>query len=150
MQLTAFDRALLNIIQTGLPIARRPFAIVADQLGVAESDVIERLEYLKKHDFIRRIGAFFDSEKMGYVGTLAAVKVAGDHIAAVAQAINAYPGVTHNYERTGEYNLWFTLMAPDLKSQQSILDEIAGLPDVVKLINLPAVKKFKISVQFNL
>ncbi len=150
MQLTAFDKALLNIIQTGLPIARRPFALVAEQLGVAESDVIERLEYLKEQGFIRRIGAFFDSEKMGYVGTLVAVKVEEEYVAAVAQAINANSGVTHNYERDGEYNLWFTLLAPDMESQQKILDEIASRPGVVKLISLPATKKFKVSVQFNL
>lgn len=150
MQLTAFDKALLNIIQTGLPIARRPFALIAEQLGVTEADVIERLEYLKEHDFIRRIGAFFDSEKMGFVGTLAAVQVDKRHVAAVAQAINAYSGVTHNYERDGEYNLWFTLLAPDMASQQKVLDEITHQPGVVKLINLPAEKKFKVSVQFNL
>jgi DNA-binding Lrp family transcriptional regulator len=148
--LTSFDKALLNILQTGLPIASRPFAEIADMLNADEATVIDRLCYLKKHGYIRRIGAFFDSTSLGYVGTLVAAKVEKQHVETVAKVINAYEGVTHNYERNGVFNLWFTLIVPDYESQQRILKEIAALQGVLRLISLPAVKKYKVSVQFKL
>jgi len=148
--LTAFDKALLNVIQTDLPLAHRPFAVLAERLGTDEATVIERLKFLKENSYIRRIGPFFDSVSLGYVGTLVAIQVEPQYIQNVAEAINVYPGVTHNYEREGVFNLWFTLLAPDLQTQDQILIEIKSLPGVIKLISLPATKKFKVSVQFTL
>lgn len=152
--LTAFDKALLNIIQVDLPLASRPFAVIAERLSVTEDEVINRLQELKAQGFIRRIGPFFDSAKLGYVGTLVAARVAAAHIADVAKAINAYSGVTHNYERYNEgeteYNLWFTLLTPSLEKQQQILTAIRQMPGVDALISLPADKKYKVSVRFTL
>ncbi|MDF2571128.1 MAG: AsnC-like ligand binding domain protein [Sporomusa sp.] len=148
--LTAFDKELLNLIQTKLPIESRPFAKVAQLLKVDEAAVLARLIWLKDHGYIRRFGAFFDSSCLGYVSTLAAVKVSVNCIEAVAKAINAYPGVTHNYEREGEYNLWFTLLTPDQAGQDKALTAIRCLPGVDGLISLPATEKFKVSVEFNL
>lgn len=148
--LTHFDKELLNIIQTQLPLESRPFAKVAEMLAVDESTVIERLIWLKDNGFIRRFGAFFDSGCLGYVSTLAAIKVCSEQIAAVAQAVNAYPGVTHNYEREGEYNLWFTLLTPNQAEQDRVLADIRNLPGVDSLISLPAIEKYKVSVEFNL
>lgn len=148
--LTLFDKALLNIVQTGLPIAKRPFAVLAEKLGSDELTVLDRLRYLKENGYIRRIGPFFDSHKLGYAGTLVAVKVDPSALEGVACKINSYPGVTHNYEREGEYNLWFALLAPNKEKQQQILAEIESVRGVMKLINLPATKKFKVSVQFTL
>lgn len=150
MLLTTFDKNLLNMIQTNLPIHSRPFAVLAEKLGVEEQVVIDRLKELKAKGFIRRIGPFFDSNKLGYEGTLVAVEVEGDSIEAVAKVINGYPGVTHNYEREGSFNLWFTLLTPDLKLQEEILQTIQNLQGVKRLINLPAIKKYKVSVQFTL
>lgn len=148
--LTAFDKELLNILQTNLPIASRPFAVLAERIGVDEETVISRLNFLKQQGFIRRIGPFFDSASMGYVGTLVALQVEEIYVESVAEAINAYPGVTHNYEREGEFNLWFALLAPSLSEQEKILQQIEGLQGVVRLISLPATQKFKVSVQFRL
>lgn len=148
--LTTFDKALLNIMQTDLPIARRPFAILGEKLGADETIVLERLRYLKDNGYIRRIGPFFDSNKLGYEGTLVAVKVEPAALVTVAGVINTYPGVTHNYEREGEFNLWFALLTPDKESQDAILRDIENLSGVIRLISLPATKKFKVSVQFTL
>ena len=68
----------------------------------------------------------------------------------VANVINQYNGVTHNYEREGDYNLWFTLITIDMEQQEEILNHIKSLPGVLDLINLPANKKYKVSVNFNL
>lgn len=148
--LTAFDKRLLNIIQTNLPLDRRPFAVLAEELGTEESIVIERLRFLKEHGFIRRIGPFFDSSKLGYIGTLVALEVEEEYIPKVATVINSYSGVTHNYEREGTFNLWFTLLSSSLGIQDEILDTIRNLEGVIRLISLPATQKFKVSVQFSL
>lgn len=148
--LTAFDKRLLNIIQTDLPLDSHPFAILAARLETEESIVIERLKFLKEQGFIRRIGPFFDSNKLGYIGTLVALKVVPDYIPQVAAVINSDYGVTHNYERDGEFNLWFTLFSYDTMAQDKTLDKIRNLTGVEELINLPATQKFKVSVQFTL
>lgn len=148
--LTEFDRRLLNLVQTGLPLSLRPYQELANQLGVEENIVISRLVSLKEAGYIRHIGAFFDSAELGYTGTLVAARIRTDKLAAVALAINAYPGVTHNYERDGQYNLWFTLLTPDQESQDRILAEVAALEGVEDLLNLPATKKYKVNVSFAL
>lgn len=148
--LTEFDKELLNIIQTRLPLEARPFTIVAEQLGVDEAMVIERLSWLKEHGYIRRFGAFFDSTYLGYVSTLVAAKVEIGQMEVVARAINEYVGVTHNYERDGEYNLWFTLLAVNLQEQEKILADIGKLPGVESLLSLPATEKYKVNVEFKL
>lgn len=148
--LTSFDKELLNILQTKLPISPRPFADLAEALGTDEIVVINRLKELKEQGYLRRVGPFFDSVKLGYAGTLIATKVTEGYMESVALAINEYPGVTHNYEREGEFNLWFTLLTPDMETQDKILAEIRNLPGVENLISLKANRKYKVSVQFDL
>lgn len=148
--LTQFDKELLNLIQTDLPIDPRPFAVLAQRLGADEKRVLESLRRLRNDGYIRRIGPFFDSARLGYVSTLVAVKTRQECITSVAEAINSYPGVTHNYERDGEYNLWFALLAPSVSVQERILGRIRELDGVEALLSLPATKKYKVSVQFKL
>lgn len=148
--LTSFDKELLNILQTKLPISPRPFADLAEALRTDEIVVINRLKELKEQGYLRRVGPFFDSVKLGYAGTLIATKVTEGYMESVALAINEYPGVTHNYEREGKFNLWFTLLTPDMETQDKILAEIRNLPGVENLISLKANRKYKVSVQFDL
>lgn len=148
--LSEFDKRLLNIVQSDIPLVSRPFAAVAERLGADEDTVLARLRFLRENNFIRRIGPFFDSARLGYVSTLVALAVEPDRLPAVAAAVNAYPGVTHNYEREGTYNLWFALLTPDMASQEKALAAVAGLPGVSGLLNLPATKKYKVNVRFTL
>lgn len=148
--LTSFDKRLLNILQTQLPISKRPFADLAEKLDSTEQNVLERLHFLKENGYLRRIGPFFDSGKLGYKGTLVALQVKPGYMQSVAEAVNCYPGTTHNYEREGKYNLWFTLLTPDLEQQQRILAAIKALPGVEDLLSLTSKRKYKINVQFNL
>mgnify|MGYP000936181628 FL=1 len=150
MELTAFDKALLNLLQGSLPIGKRPFAKMAEELGTDEERVISRLRLLKDEGYLRRIGTFFDSSRLGYGGTLVALRVAEGKVASVAEAVNRYPGVTHNYEREGKFNLWFTLLTPNLETEKEILSEVEALPGVERLLNLKTTKKYKINVQFQL
>jgi DNA-binding Lrp family transcriptional regulator len=150
MELTAFDKNLLNLLQGHLPVCSRPFARLAKELGTEEGVVLQRVQALKQGGFLRRIGTFFDSNKLGYKGTLVALRVEPERLASVAEAINRYPGATHNYEREGKYNLWFTLLTPSPEQEQDILSEVGVLPGVQDILNLKAKHKYKINVQFKL
>lgn len=148
--LTSFDKKLLNVLQRNLPISERPFLDLANILGTSEDHVIQRLKELKQEGYIRRIGPFFDSGKLEYKGTLVALKVKDGYMEEVAQEVNKYPGATHNYQREGEYNLWFTLLTHNEEKRQKILNEIKNIEGVEKLMNLVSNKKYKINVQFKL
>lgn len=148
--LSALDRSLLNMLQTGFPRVSRPFAELGRQLGMTEEEVLGRVAALKESGLIRRIGGIFDSQKMGFISTLVALEVETDKIGEVAATVSSYQGVTHNYEREHEFNVWFTLVAASAEELQKTLDEIISLPGVLKLRNLPALRLFKIGVNFDL
>lgn len=149
-ELTTFDKALLNLLQGNLPVCSRPFAELAAQLGTDEATVLTRLRRLKQAGYLRRIGTFFNSARLGYAGTLVALQVDEDHMQSVAEAVNQYVGATHNYEREGEYNLWFTLLTQTPEQERTILREVRALPGVHGMMNLKSRKKYKINVQFKL
>ena len=149
-RLSTFDKALLNQLQGDIPICSHPFAEMARRLDTDEETVLQRLRELKSAGFLRRIGTFFDSNRLGYQGTLVALKVEPSAICAVAEAVNRYPGATHNYEREGIYNLWFTLLTPSPEYESHILAEIRNLRGVEDMLKLKANKKYKINVQFKL
>ena len=149
-ELSQFDRELLNILQEKLPISPQPFKDVAEKLGTSEENVLNALQRLKNDGYIRRIGAFFDSDKLGYAGSLIALKVEPKCLENVATFINKYSGVTHNYEREGEYNLWFTLNSPNEAFERETIEKIRALDGVTEVLNLKVTKKYKINVAFKL
>ena len=149
LKLDTIDRSLLNIIQTKLPVVARPYAAVAEELGIEEDEVLARIAGLKASGIIRRSGGIFSSQKLGFSSTLVALKVENKQLDAVANAVSAFAGVTHNYEREHEFNLWFTLVTETEQQLEQILNEILNLTGVLKLRNLPALKLFKIGVNFD-
>ncbi|EEG77740.1 siroheme decarboxylase subunit alpha [Dethiobacter alkaliphilus] len=148
--LSGFDREILNILQSRYPLVSRPYAAIAQEVGLTEEEVMKRVATLKESGLVRRIGGIFDSQKMGFSSTLVALKVQEDKTDAVAQAVSAYPGVTHNYQRAHEFNVWFTLVTRSEEELQKTLNEIMDLDGVVKLRNLPALNLFKIGVNFDM
>ena len=145
----SMDRQLLDIIQTGFPLSPRPYAELGQRLGLDEQEVLDRVRGLKARKIIRRLGANFQSAKLGFVSTLCAAKVPQDKMDAFVAEVNAKPGVTHNYLREHDYNIWFTLISPSREETQAILDGItqaSGVP----ILNLPATKLFKIRVDFRM
>ncbi len=150
MKLTALDKKLLNLLQGKLQLAHRPFKLIGEELGMTENQVISRLQLLKEAGYIRKIGAFFNSDELGYKGTLVALKVKSELMEDTALFVNQFPGITHNYQREGEYNLWFTLITPNERLRQDILSQIKDLPGVLDAMDLSARKKYKINVQFTL
>lgn len=150
MELSIFDKELLNFLQGNIPICRRPFAAMAEKLGTDEVTVISRLQELKAAGYLRRIGTFFNSNNLGYAGTLVALKVEPSEIQPVAEAVNKYPEATHNYEREGIYNLWFTLLTRDAETESNILAAIRSMRGVEDMLRLKSNRKYKVNVQFKL
>ena len=144
------DKAILNRIQSDFPIASRPFEAVAQELGLSEAHVIERVRALKAQGIIRRIGANFVPGKVGFVSTLCAAQVPEDRLEHFAQVVNRYPGVTHNYQRDNAFNVWFTFIARSREQIENSLASIAKETGVETILNLPATKVFKIRAQFEL
>ena len=149
-ELDTIDRAILNRIQSDFPMTSRPYMSVADEVGISEDDVLNRLVRLKEKGIIRRIGGNFVPNKLGFVSTLCAAKVPEDMIESFAKAVNRYPGVTHNYLRDNKYNIWFTFIAPSMEVIEANLKNISKETKISDIINLPATKVFKIKAHFDL
>jgi len=143
------DRVILNEIQRNFPITHRPFLALARKLKLREREIMERVQRLKEVGIIRRLGASFSARAVGFTSTLCAAKVAKKKIEGFVAVVNTYPGVTHNYEREGDYNIWFTLIAPSKRKIDQILAEISRRTGVKKILNIPATKIIKIAVDFN-
>ena len=150
INLKPIERALLNRVQSNFPITERPFQTIAHELEILEEDVIEMLKELKKKGFIRRIGGNFVPEKLGFVSTLCAAKVPLKKIDVFTKTVNKFKGVTHNYQRDNEFNIWFTFIAPSMEEIDKNLLHISKKTGVLDIINLPATNVFKIKAQFDL
>ena len=142
------DRRILNRIQSDFPITARPYQALAVELGLSEADVIDRVARLKRSGVIRRIGGNLVPGRLGYVSTLCAARVPPESVARFAAAVNRHPGVTHNYLRDDDFNVWFTFIAPSMAEIEARLAEIAADTGVTEILNLPATHVFKIRAQF--
>ncbi|MES0396802.1 MAG: AsnC family transcriptional regulator [Syntrophobacteria bacterium] len=142
------DRMILNEIQSHFPIEARPYQVLGEKLGCSEEEVLQRVQDLKDREVIRRIGANCNSRKLGYTSTLCAAKVPSRLMARFVEVVNSYMGVTHNYRRDHDYNIWFTLIAPSEEKIERILREIIELTGVGEVNSLPAERLFKIQVDF--
>jgi len=142
---------LLFQMQNTFPMTDRPFAVIAEELGTTEEAVLEMVQKLKDEKIIRQTSAIFDTKRLGYTSSLVAFKVPAEEIDRAAEIINAHPGVSHNYLRNHDYNIWFTMaVAPDsklgLERTIAILQDLTGAEDA---IILPTLKMFKIKVQMD-
>ncbi|MDR3073678.1 MAG: AsnC family transcriptional regulator [Deltaproteobacteria bacterium] len=143
----AVDRKILARIQSDFPLAPRPYAVIGEQAGIGEEEAFERVRALKRRGIIRRIGANFHSGKIGFHSTLCAAKLPNEKLEAFIEAVNAEPGVTHNYLRDHAYNVWFTCIAPSPERIAAILDALSRKTGV-RILNLPAERMYKIKVDF--
>jgi DNA-binding Lrp family transcriptional regulator len=138
----------LNEIQSDFPITSRPFLELGKRLDLPENEVIESVRRLKEKGVIRRIGGNFHSSRLNFASTLCAAKVPEEKIEHFVKVVNSYPGVTHNYLRNHDYNIWFTFIARDMNYIEDALMKISEETGVTEIRNLPAVKTFKIKVDF--
>jgi len=142
------DKKILNEIQSHFPISSRPFNELGKRLNLLESDVLERIRRLKEDGMIRRIGGNFHSSRLNFTSTLCAARAPEEKIKHFVETVNSYPGVTHNYLRNHVYNIWFTFIAQDMAYIDDALEEISEKTGIREILNLPAVKTFKIKVDF--
>lgn len=143
------DRSILDVIQSGFPLEPRPYAAMGEPLGLTEAEVLARVRALKESGVIRRIGANFQSAKLGWHSTLCAAKVPEGEFDAFVAEVNGHTGVTHNYLRDHEFNVWFTFIGEDPETVQATLKAITAKTGI-DILYLPATKLFKIKVDFDM
>jgi DNA-binding Lrp family transcriptional regulator len=149
-ELTELDKRVLTEIQANFPIAPAPYAVLADRVGSTEAEALASVLGMKRNAVIRRVGAIFDSHRLGYRSTLCAIATPPERVEEVAALIGCYPNVTHNYLREDRYNIWFTLIAESQQRIEQILLEIAATTGIEDILDLPAIRLFKIRVDFDL
>ncbi len=146
------DKRLLNLMQGSFPIAPRPYQHVAGLAGVAEDEVMSRVRRLLDERIIRQVTPIFDTRALGYSSMLVAAKVDPENPWRAANVINEHPGVSHNYLRNHEFNIWFTIATePDsplgLEQTLTRLGELAGAESIRQL---PTLKLFKIRMDLEM
>ncbi|HIH07226.1 MAG TPA: Lrp/AsnC family transcriptional regulator [Candidatus Nitrosotenuis sp.] len=144
------DREILNEIQWSFPLVAEPYAVLADKFKITRDEMKKRIINLKTAGVLRQLSAIFDTRKLGYKSSLVAMAIEPDKLDYVANQINRHPGVSHNYERNHEYNLWFTLATPPGTDLKTEVDKFSKLPGILKVRLLPTIKLFKIGVKLDM
>ena len=145
--MTPFQGLLLDFLQEGIEIVSRPFEALANRLSVCESEVLTQTHYLKEEGIIRRFRGQINYRALGRVATLVTAQTPPDRLDETARAINDLPGVSHNYLRDHNYNLWFTLQDSSMERIDSILSDLSKRLGV-EFRSLPAERVFKLDVRF--
>lgn len=140
------DRALLNVLQTSFPLVSHPFGEIGEAMGMPEATVLERLHRLHVNGVVREISAILDTRRLGYQSSLVAMSVPEDRVDRAAEVVNSHPGVSHNYHRQNEFNLWFTIALPPAASLHGTVGRLHDLAQSQRTMLLPAVRVFKIGV----
>ncbi|MBV9179598.1 MAG: Lrp/AsnC family transcriptional regulator [Nitrososphaeraceae archaeon] len=150
LRIDALDKKLLNDIQWVFPLTERPYLEISKRYNVPESEIMQRIIYMKKIGLIRQINAIFDTRRLGYKSALIAFAIRPDKVNYVANEVNKHPGVSHNYERNHDFNMWFTLAVPPYADLKTELDRMASIEGVIKYRLLPTLKLYKIGVRLDM
>jgi DNA-binding Lrp family transcriptional regulator len=148
--LDAIDRKLLNLLQNSFPLTPAPFASLAQTLGIAEEETLERTCRLRQVGIIRRLSAIFDLDRLGYRSSLVAMAVAPKRLDEAAAIISAHPGVSHNYSRDHRFNLWFVLALPREHDFDAMVAGMAAKAEAERAIVLPALRQYKLDVRYDM
>jgi DNA-binding Lrp family transcriptional regulator len=146
------DRKLLNLMQGSFPLAPRPYAAVAAAAGCSEDEVLARVARLLADRIIRQVTPIYDTRALGYSSMLVAAKVDPEHPWAAARIVNSHPGVSHNYLRNHEFNMWFTI-AVERDSRlglEGTLDVLSALTGAESIRQLPTLQLFKIRMDLEM
>jgi len=145
------ENEVLYKIQTDFPLVKEPFKKLAKDLNTDENNIIDIIKKNKENKIIRQTSAIFDTKRLGYKSSLVAFKVDENNIDKAVEVINAHPGVSHNYLRDNEFNIWFTLaVAPDSKIDlEQTVEILKNNAQAKEALILPTLKMFKISVKMD-
>ena len=144
------DKEILNEIQWTFPLVSQPYDAIAKKFGISTDEIKKRLINLKKSGIIRQMSAIFDTRRLGYKSSLVAMEIEPEKLEQVAKQINGHPGVTHNYERNHQFNLWFTLAVPPGTNLKSEVDKVSKISGIKKVRMLPTIQLFKIGVKLDM
>jgi DNA-binding Lrp family transcriptional regulator len=144
----AVDRAIINMLQDGFPIAERPFREAGAALGLDEEALIERLGDLVASGHLSRFGPMYNAERMGGAFCLAAMAVPAERFEEVAALVNAHPEVAHNYERAHALNMWFVVGTERPQDIEAVLTKIK-LETGLEVYAFPKLEEFFIGLRVN-
>jgi len=148
LRFTAFQKRLINVLQTNLPVCERPFGVIADELGSDEEEVLGQIRWLCQTGIVRRLGAVLNYQALGRVGTLVTAHIEPQQLKTVGGAVSGLEGVSHNYLRGNYYNLWFTLQGDSVADIEMELSKLSAR-FAVEFHSLPSKKVFKLDVRFD-
>jgi len=144
------DQQLLNEMQSDFPLLLRPYAALAERVGISEDDALTRVQRLKDEQILRQISAILDSRRLGYSTSLVAMEFPDDELEAGAAVVSLHPGVSHNYKRNHRFNLWFTIAVPPHKDLDEEVAALASKARPTKTWLLPTIQLFKIGVNLDM
>jgi len=144
--LTPLERTLLNDFQRGFPLDPRPFARIAEALGVDEDAIVTAYGGLRERGLITRIGPVIRPHRLGW-STLAAMRVPPERLGEVADLVTGYPEVNHNYEREHDFNLWFVVAAANREEVLGVLADIASRSGL-RVLDLPLEQPYRVDLGF--
>ena len=150
MNLADIDQKLVNLLQVNFPLTREPYTDLGLQLGISSNEIISRINSLKKRGIVHQIAPVFDAKSLGYNTTLVAMKLSTkEQLDEATEIISTHAGVSHCYERDHDFNFWFTLAMAVQNNMETELQRLATIIKPMAILNLPAVKTFKIVAYFN-
>jgi DNA-binding Lrp family transcriptional regulator len=141
----SLDRKIINLLQKGFPLSEQPYLEVAEQLGIEESVLIQRLSGLLENKTLSRFGPMYDAQKLGGAFSLVAIRVPDDDYDRVTEIVNSFPEVAHNYRRDHDLNMWFVLAtdSPEkIDAVNSQIEKKSGL----KVYNMPKLEEYFIGL----
>jgi DNA-binding Lrp family transcriptional regulator len=141
------DKKIINQLQGDFPIADHPYALVAEKMGIAEDELLQRLEQLLDNKTLTRFGPMYDIQKLGGRFSLCAIRVPDERFDEVTELVNSFPEVAHNYAREHEFNMWYVLATDSLEkiaTTNQAIEEKTGL----KVYNMPKTQEFFVGLHF--
>lgn len=148
MSMDKLDRAIINTLQDGFPVCDRPYAVVAEQIGTNEDELMQRIDSLLEKGLLSRFGPMFNADRMGGAFTLCAMAVPAEDFDRVTDYVNSFDEVAHNYEREHELNMWFVVGTEEPERIDEVLNSIQAHTGLT-VHNMPKQEEFFIKLKFN-
>ncbi len=139
------DRRIINALQGGFPVVERPFAAAAQAVGASEDDLLAAIAHLLGDGVLSRFGPLFNADRMGGAFTLCAMQVPGEEFERVAQIVNGFPQVAHNYERAHRLNMWFVLASDTPEGIAPLIAEIEQATGL-QVLDFPKLEEYFIEM----
>jgi DNA-binding Lrp family transcriptional regulator len=143
--LDSIDRQLINTLQHGIPVCEQPYLQLAQQLGIDENEILRRLQKLLDDKILSRVGPIYNAEKMGGGLTLAAMRLPEEDFDRVAEQVNSFDEIAHNYTRDNVFNMWFVIATEKAEQLDEViikLEKTTGYP----VYNMPKIEEYYIGL----